>query len=176
MFRRRSRFVRRGFTLIEAAITTVIVGVGFTASMELFYACTRSTVTSGQLTVATMLAANVQEALTGLSFSDPTSLVPLFGPEAGETAATYDDIDDFDLHTFSPPIDASLTPLSDLSQYAQIVTVAPVPLNRLSTASGVVTKTTNTGALRVTVVVTYRVTPAAQPAELQRLSWVQFNQ
>ena len=87
---------RRGFTLIEAALTTAITGIAFVAIMELFSACTQQNRIGANMTTAMLLAGHVQETMTGLQFNDPIGGKGTFGPEIGQTLSSYDDIDDFD--------------------------------------------------------------------------------
>src|SRR4029079_5173489 len=61
----------RGFTLMETAIAMVIVGVAIVASMRLFASCSQQNSVSTRMTTAMLLAGNVREAMTGLSFNDP---------------------------------------------------------------------------------------------------------
>jgi type II secretory pathway pseudopilin PulG len=178
MFHTRTQHAH-GFTLIEAALATIIVGVGIVSTMTLFAACTQQASASNQITTASMLANNVHEALAGLSFGDPTFGHQFFGPESGETLATYNDIDDFDGSKFNPPIDAQRNRIANLSQYTQIVSVWPVFPNKLSANSTAdtaktpdISKTTYTGALRVRVRVMYQPTAAATPEEVYESSWV----
>ena len=49
-----------------------------------------------------------------------------FGPETGETLADYDDLDDFDGATFSPPIDTHRNTLNNFSTFSQQVIVENV--------------------------------------------------
>lgn len=183
MFRRtlsiRSRRVRRGFTLIEAALTTIIVGLGITASMQLFASCTIENRASAQLSVAMLMASNVREAMGGLSFRDPGTLGAVFGPETGETLATWEDVDDFDGSTFNPPIDSLRQPISDQSQYTQVVSIWPVDPNQLSLnsneSSPEIPKTTYTGAVRVRVRVLYQTSPADVASEVYRTSWIRVD-
>jgi len=121
------RRVRRGFTLIEASITTVIIGVGCVAMLELLGTGTLANNDGTDLTTAMNLAGNVRECMTGLSYSDPISPTH-WGAEAGETTVKlYNDIDDFDGKSFSPPIDARRNSLgSGYSTWAQSVKVESV--------------------------------------------------
>jgi hypothetical protein len=169
----------RGFTLIEAALATIIVGVGIVSMMTLFAACSQQASAANQMTTAPMLANNVHEALVGLAFADPTFGHQYFGPEPGETLTTYNDIDDFDGSKFNPPIDAQRNKVTTLSKYTQIVSVWPVYPNKLSANSTADTaktpdipKTTYTGALRVRVRIMYQSTAAATPEEVYEASWV----
>jgi type II secretory pathway pseudopilin PulG len=98
---------RGGFTLIEAAITTVIIGVGCLAMLQLLGAGTVANGEGTELTTAMNLAGNIRECLTGVAFSDPIPTADdTWGPEVDETTLDhYDDLDDFDGKTFDPPID-----------------------------------------------------------------------
>jgi hypothetical protein len=134
------RRARRGFTLIEAATTTVIIGVGCLAMLQLLAAGTRANGESSELTTAMNLAGNIRECLTYnggtskvVAFSDPT-VADAWGPEPGETLATYDDLDDFDGKTFSPPIEARRGSLgSAYGGWSQTVTVESVDPDDLKT-------------------------------------------
>ena len=178
----RTKFSRlhSGFTLIEAAAVTVIVGVAFTAVMGLFAACTMQNRIGGNMTTAMLLASHIQETMAGLSFNDPGYGSTYFGPEPGQTLASYDDMDDFDGQNFNPPIDSLRQQIPSLTQYTQSVAVMPVYAMQLSSntnpASPAIPKTTYTGALRVVVSITYKVTPTAAPIEIYRTSWIRVNQ
>jgi Tfp pilus assembly protein PilV len=52
---------RRGFTLIEAAMTTVIIGIGVVALLELLATGTRSNISASELVTATNLAKQFRE-------------------------------------------------------------------------------------------------------------------
>jgi len=171
--------VRRGFTLIEASLATVIVGVGVLSMMRLFAACTIQNRESNHSTTAMLLAENVQETMAGLTLVDPAYGVTYFGPEPGQTLASYDDVDDFNNQTFSPPIDATRKPIANLSQYSQIVTVWPVYANKLSSntnpSSPDFPQMSYTGAARVHVRIMYQRTPTTPPAEVYRTSWIRVG-
>jgi type II secretory pathway pseudopilin PulG len=167
---------RRGFTLIEAALATVIVGVGLLAMVQLIGSLTAQNQAAHQMTTARLLASNVQEAMAGLTFNDPAYANTYFGPEPGETLPFYNDVDDFDGRTFSPPIDATRGAVAQLGQYSQEVTVWPVFGNQLNVntnpAAPDLPKTANTGAVRVLVKVYYQRTPAAPKLEVYRTAWI----
>lgn len=133
---------RRGFTLIEAAITTVIIGVGCVAMLQLLAAGTLANNEGAELTTAINLAGNVREAMTGVAYADPTTPTH-WGPETGENnVGAYDDLDDFDGQTFSPPIDARRISLgSTYSTWAQQVTVESVKPDNLTAAKSHLTLT-----------------------------------
>jgi len=172
--------VKRGFTLIEAALATVIIGVGVVAMMQLFNSCTRENATGTRMTTALMLAQNIRELTQTLAFNDPASGRSVFGAETGETLASYDDVDDLDGHTFSPPIDATRTAIPELAQYSQVVSIMPVYPNALrvntNETSPDIPKTTYTGALRVRVRILYRAAPGDVPETVYTASWIRFDQ
>ena len=163
MIRRSPKFTfsrrRPGFTLIEAAITTVIIGVGCVAMLELLAAGTIANKEGTELTTAINLAGNVREAMSGLYYTDPTSPTH-WGAETGETSpALYDDLDDFDGWTSSPgnPIDARRAPLgSDYSTWAQKVKVDSInPANLTATASHLTLPPEQRPTCRITVTITH---------------------
>ena len=175
---RRCRGARGGFTIIEAALTTVIVGLGILSMTELFAACTSQNTAANRMTAAMLLTSHIQECMAGLPFNDPFN-PSHFGPEAGETLATYNDIDDFDGSRFNPPIDATRQPLPNQSQYTQLISVMPVYTNQLNVntneATPTITKTTYTGAVRVRVKILYQRTPADPATEIYRASWIRLD-
>src|SRR5690349_12927569 len=98
---RAGRRHRRGFTLIEAAMATVIIGVAFTAMLQLIAKGTEANNDGTELTTAINLAGNIHEAGIRL---------------------TYDSI--FDLRgTFSPPVNAKRQSISSMTGWAQVVSV-----------------------------------------------------
>src|SRR5689334_18528489 len=68
---RQSPRTRRGFTLVESAVVTVIVGVGVVAMLELLAAGSVSNAEGAELTTAINLASNIREISLGLPFRDP---------------------------------------------------------------------------------------------------------
>lgn len=110
--RRGRRASRRGFTLMETALTTVIIGVGVLAMIEAQQAFMRTNNWSTQAATATYLANEIREMTRKLPRHDPVTGLYLtgappgttlhgWGPEPGEmTARDFDDIDDFDGMTF----------------------------------------------------------------------------
>lgn len=98
-----------GFTLIETAMTTVIIGVGVLAVVEAQQSFLQRNSWSTSASTATYLANEIRELTKhmprhdrfsgGIYFTDPAdaSTFTGWGPEAGETEITdLDDLDDFD--------------------------------------------------------------------------------
>ena len=123
---------RRGFTLAEVALTTVIVGTGILAVVELMAVCTQQNREASDSTTAMYLANNVQEAIAHLPFSDPSGSATFGLEEAGQPSAVWDDVDDFNGFVASPPIDAALNPITALANFRQEVTVQRVDPQRMT--------------------------------------------
>src|SRR5687768_17880236 len=98
--RQRSR--AGGFTLIEVAMATVIIGVGFIATLQLLAAGTVSNKEGTELTTAIHLAGNIHEASLRTDYDE------LFGLEG----------------THNPPLDANLRPMAGVSGWQQVVDVS----------------------------------------------------
>src|SRR5213079_2572172 len=109
---------RRGFTLIEAAIVTVLVGVGVVSIIELLAVGSNANRISQNTVSAVNLASSIHELSLALAYTDPQS-PGHWGVENGEALATYDDIDDLDGQSFSPPIDARRQTISNLTNWTQ---------------------------------------------------------
>ncbi|MBX9738411.1 MAG: prepilin-type N-terminal cleavage/methylation domain-containing protein [Phycisphaerales bacterium] len=121
---RREPGARRGFTLLESALATVIIGVGVLALVEAQQTFTRSNGYSTSSATATHLANELRERMRWLPRHDPvtglyvtssgaSSTLNGWGRETGEVVAEdFNDIDDFDGVTFGAggnfpgPIDA----------------------------------------------------------------------
>ena len=99
---------RRGFTLLEAALSTVIIGVGIVAMVDAQSAFIKANLWSSHAASGTYLANEVREMTRGLPKHDPVTGLFLtspsgspvlngWGPEANETTLVdFDDLDDFD--------------------------------------------------------------------------------
>ena len=100
---------RGGFTLMETALATVIIGVGVLAIIEAQQAFLRTNSWSTHASTATYLANEVREMTRtfprhdrfagGLYFTTPGDPATLngWGPESDETSILdFDDLDDFD--------------------------------------------------------------------------------
>ncbi|MFT3788869.1 MAG: prepilin-type N-terminal cleavage/methylation domain-containing protein [Tepidisphaeraceae bacterium] len=163
-----------GFTLIEAAVAVAVIAVGSMAVMQLSYACTKQNAYSGQITTASMLATHIREMLQPLSFNDPSTGTATFGAESGETLSGYDDVDDFNGQTFSPPIDVNRQTISGMPGYSQRVTVRPVSTAKLSgNLTGTeISNSTYTGAVRITVDILYTEPGSNRTGTAYTMSWI----
>jgi Tfp pilus assembly protein PilV len=125
------RRARRGFTLIEAALVTVVIGTGVLGLLELLAAGTMSNDAGNEQTTGINLASNVREISTGLAFSDPTT--PNQWSTKGTSPVTaYNDIKDLDGCTFQPPLDAARQPITNMGGWSQAVKVETIAEDTLA--------------------------------------------
>ena len=117
---------RGGFTFIEVLIATLLVGLAAAALLAANWTFTKANDAGTDLSTAEFLLEQIKELTALLPVVDPETEDDLFGPEAGETWADYDDLDDFDGASFSPPISAEKSVLNDYATFSQQVTVENV--------------------------------------------------
>src|SRR3954468_22798523 len=131
----RKRFLRRGlraagFTLLEAALATMIIGTAFVAALQLIAAGTVANIDSAELTTGVNLARNIRELTLQKAYS---------------TLPTYNSVN------YSPPHDSQGVVLSKLPDWKQSFTVQAVDPNDL-----VVNQVDSTpAAVRITVKVSH---------------------
>jgi hypothetical protein len=103
----------RGFTLIEAAMATVIIGVGVVALIELLATGTVSNVRGTEMTTGINLAKNIREITLQKKFED----LPAMNNTSHE-----------------PAIDSREVELAEMQGWSQAVKVESVDPNLLTTA------------------------------------------
>ncbi len=136
-----------GFTLLETALATVILGVGILALIDAQASFTRLNDTSSSYATGAYLAGELRERMRDLPRHDPvTGLYTTttngqsglvgWGREAGEaTLADMDDLDDFDGvsfgagGTFAGPIDATGRVLAELDSSGNALVVNGAQVN-----------------------------------------------
>ena len=124
-----------GFLLVEAAVTSVVLGVAMVSLMTLFFISAKSNKIGEQTAVASQLAGELLEEVKARKW-DQTQLagrpgIPAFGrsalgPDPGENAAdkrTFNDVDDFNGWTEQPALDPVMRPLSGMQAYQRSVMV-----------------------------------------------------
>ena len=120
----------RGFTLIEAAMVTVIVSVGIAAMLQLLATGTVTNSEGTELTMAVNLANNVREMSLGMKFYDPQQPTVWNTKEA--TVAQWDNVMDLDGVVFSPPRDARRQPISGYANWQQVIEVDSVSKDKVT--------------------------------------------
>ena len=123
----------RGFSLIEVLIATVLIGLSIAALVAANGSFSLANVSGADLSTAEFLAEQIRELTTMLPVADPAGTSwTTFGPEEASLAG-YDDVDDFDNTTYSPPIDASRLLLNGLAAFSQQVLVQNVNSSNFDT-------------------------------------------
>jgi prepilin-type N-terminal cleavage/methylation domain-containing protein len=118
---------KNGFTLVELLIASVLIGFAIAALLASNTAYTSANAGGIQLSTAEFLIEEIRELTACLETVDPETKMDVWGPETGESSvADYDDLDDFDGVSLSPPIDVSCAQLTDFSAYTQQITVQNV--------------------------------------------------
>jgi MSHA pilin protein MshD len=141
---------RRGITMAETIVSTLLVGMVLVGTIQLVAPIVRSGSVMSDKLVASNMARELSEEVGAKLFMSPSSGdVEFAGPESGETRATYDDIDDYHGLNNSPPQMSNGTVMTHLGGWARVVKVAHVSLNDPNAES-----VTYTGLKRVTVSVT----------------------
>lgn len=174
---------RRGFTLIETALATIIVGVGVLAIVSAQQAYHVKNDFALKTGTAQQLAAELRERLVGLPHHDP-HIAGSFGLDAGESAgnlADYDDLDDFagpvdaagygEGLEFSPPVAADGTVIAELDQWTQRVEVVKVFPDHISMSSGL-PLSDGSPMMRATVEVFHQGPRDSERQLITSLSWV----
>jgi type II secretory pathway pseudopilin PulG len=159
------RTQRRAFTLIEAAISTLIVGVMVAAALSVVGTAARGAAREREWRQSQALAASLMAEVLSMSFRDPQggNTFGFEGDETPGTRATFDDLDDFDGYKESPATDAAgvtLTWSTGWSREAVVENVSPADVTKAEADSE------NTGLRRVIVTV---ISPAGKVRRLVAL-------
>lgn len=171
-----------GLTLVEMLVSTVLVGVLLVAALN-----TVGTARMGQRKLyerrqGQQLAATLMAEILAQPYADETQIDNLkseilvngrtvsasLGPEFGENLAgnraAFDDIDDYQGWSASPPQERSGTPQAQLAGWQRSVAVAYVQADDVSVLKGA-----DEGAKRVTVSVAHEGVPVAELVALRTL-------
>jgi prepilin-type N-terminal cleavage/methylation domain-containing protein len=141
---------RGGFTLIEAMIAMLIIGLTIAALVASTGAFSRTNAAGIDLSTAEFLIEEIREMTASLPIVDPTTGTATFGPEAGETGlAQCDDLDDFNGASYCPPIDINRVAMANFANFTQQVQVRNVAVNNFSA----VVANHSTNFYRVTVTI-----------------------
>jgi Tfp pilus assembly protein PilV len=110
-----------GFSLVEAMIATVLVGIGVASVMVATKSGTEVNAAGRQITQASYLAQEIREWTLKLPFSDPDpgdkGNPP--GPDGSSPQVFVDDLDDLMNVTYTPPRNASGVAIGDLADWSQ---------------------------------------------------------
>lgn len=157
--KRKARSVRRGFTLIETALATIIVGVGVLALVSAQQGFHQQNNWSTHASIALRLGNEIREMTLNLPQHDPVTGAAFWGIEGSEAfLEDFDDLDDFDGEgdgiVFSAdegngPVNARREIIANMPGWSQTVRVFNVnPLNITETVDD---DTSNMMVVEVTV-------------------------
>jgi len=151
---------RRGLSLVEAAVSMVIVAVMLAAAIHAAGGSALVHDTAAERAVAAALADGLMAEILARKYQEPDSAIS-FGPETayGESATSrfaWDDVDDYNGWTESPPKNKDGTVLPDLASWEWSVSVVWVNVSSPTQES-----MTETGAKRITVTVRHNGAVAA---------------
>ena len=169
---------RRGFTLIETALATIIVGVGVLAIVAAQQAFHQQNNWSTHASIALRLGNEIREMTLNLPRHDPVLGTATWGPEPTEAFLDdFDDLDDFDGEgtgfVFSAalgngPINARREVIANMPGWSQTVRAFNVdPLDITSVqADG------STNRMIVEVTVEFQGPTDDVPQEMTKVSWL----
>jgi type II secretory pathway pseudopilin PulG len=123
MVRRPSR--TSGFSLVEAVMAIVVLGIAIPPLVSMFRIVARNSVDETLQDVALAYANGLMEEITSKGFEDPDLASGSFGTEEG-LRGSYNDVDDFDGHSNSPPKQLDGTDLDDFGGFTRSVVVENV--------------------------------------------------
>jgi hypothetical protein len=112
------------FTFVEIMLATLVLALAATATAYWVESVNELTTGADEAIVGDALVKTMEEILAPLPFREPGGTT--FGPEPGETLATYDDLDDFYRGSFSPPLNKDRGTQSDYGTWKVVVEVEEV--------------------------------------------------
>lgn len=142
----------RALSLAETLISVVVVAVMIPAVLSTVVAAKSGQAQTVHRKVGRLLAESLMTEILIQAYEDPDE--PVFGPETGESGLSrvaFDDVDDYDQWSASPPQTKDGTEIPERTKWRRSVEVAFVQINDLQqTSAG------ETGVKRITVRVTHK--------------------
>jgi Tfp pilus assembly protein PilV len=114
-----------GFSFIEVLIAVVLIALAIVSLLAANSAFTKANSAGTYLSTAQFLVEQIRELTALLPVIDPNTQTSTFGAEEA-ALADYDDLDDFDGGSFSPPISADRAVLNNFAAFSQQITVENV--------------------------------------------------
>ncbi len=134
--RYKNRRGERAFTLVEALVGTVVIGLGVAAVMTSVNSGTRVHEAGLDMTKATFLAQEIRERIMRLPFSDPDPAdadnPP--GPDGADPQTFADDVDDLMDVTFCPPKDGQEQVIDGMENWSQEISMTWLDNDDLTTS------------------------------------------
>ena len=161
---------RRGITLVEVSISTLLVGLIVVSSLRCLAMSAQSSGDSVNRTLATLLAEDLIEEILEQDYSDPNDS-PIFGTETQEETSDrsdWDDVDDYDGWIASPPQNRNGVSVQD-AKWKRLVIVQHVSADNLHT---VLADTKDAGVKRITVTVQCDGETVIELTAIQTEAWI----
>lgn len=144
--------IRKGISMAETIVSTMIIGFVLVGTLQIVAPLVRSTRVHADRMIAANLANELSEEITTRRFTDPEvdamDALGVDDAESPKVRSGFDDIDDYNAWSASPPISLGNGKIDSLAGWTRSVKVAHVALADATTGSA-----TNTGLKRVTVTV-----------------------
>jgi hypothetical protein len=159
---------RPAFTIVEATISTIIVAVMLVAALNTVGVSKTTQFRTALVARGQLLAEALMAEILLQSYQEPDA-TPVFGRETGELAtvrSAYDDVDDYQGWSASPPTARDGTVLTNSTGWKRTVTV-----ERVVATDPAQTSATETGAKRITVMALYNGVPQATLVAVKTLDW-----
>ena len=165
---RAQRGIHRAFTLVEAVISAVVVGVMLVAALNTVGASRIGQQKTGDRTKGALLAQQLMTEILQQYYADPENGgFGLDGDEVGDgSRSLWDDVDDYDGWSASPPQRKDGTVIAEFDGWERSVSVAWVNPYNLQAAVG-----TDLGVKRITVTVTRDDVPIATQVAVRTSGW-----
>jgi MSHA pilin protein MshD len=148
----------RGFAMVEAVVCVIIAAISITASMNAVTMMARTNTLRKDQARASLLARQLLDEIMQYAYEQPNATTTTLGPEAGETRATYNDVDDFAGFSESPPASKAGIAIPGFTGWTRSVQVVWVDPTNPTTIS-----LNEAGMKRITVTVT---TPAGKKTSI----------
>lgn len=160
---------QHGLTLAEAVVCLSIVSITIVAALSTVSAAKVTRIRFADRQLAQELARGLLAEIMNQTYEEAAT-TPAFGPEPGEADGSrrnFDDVDDYDGWTATPPENSDGTAKSGLSDWTELVTVERIGIADLSTDQA-----TETGIKRITVEIELRGVTLARLVALRTDAWV----
>lgn len=145
--RRTLRPHRKGVSLVEVVVSTVLVSIVLVTSMQTLTNTSTVRTIASEHNHAPDFASCLFSEIMSHRYSDPEGGTTI-GPESGETRATYDDVDDYHGLTQAPPRDRTDSVIAEASGWTWTAAVYFCDPNTLLSSNSA------TGLKRIDITVT----------------------
>jgi hypothetical protein len=159
---------RRGLSYVEVAIASVIAAVLIVAALQTVGASRRAQLEIHKHSIGHLLARDLLTEILQQGYSEPFEQ-SVFGPEPSEDTGgrdSFDDVDDYDSWSASPPEEKDGTDLTGLDNWTREVVVDFVDPDDLATIVGA-----DQGVKRMTVTVRRGTAVAAVMEMIRTAEW-----